>query len=515
MPTPTATPLPTAAAPTDPFVGRIIVNVTEGLLVRSQPRVGADSIAYEPLLPLGTELLVHDGPVSGSGYTWYEVSPLSFAMEGPGHGWVAMAAKDGEPWIALGPTSSPPIAADVHVVVAGDTLSEIAQRYDLTVDELLGANPQITDPSLIRVGDRITLVPACPPASAAPGSASWSILDLGAPLRGPAFAVRVNDRREVIVLGYPPSTEYTRGYLWRNGVTIDLGTLGGASTIVWDINNKGQVVGTSQTPSMEGHAFIWQNGVMTDLGSPGPYGADPLDINDRGQVVGEYTTASAHSGAFMWQDGVMTDLGTLGGDYARAEAINERGQIVGQSWIASGEMHAFLWEDGTMTDLGSIGNQGRIKAINSQGQVVGNRSETGQRQQAFIWQDGVMADLGALGETDSFAEAINDRGQVVGWAFTIGGEQRGFIWQDGVMTDLGTLGNMASTGAYAINDRGQVVGQSAVSGRNHGFFWQDGVMSNLGTLGGDGWAVDLNDRCMAVGRFTTPSGDQHAVLWTR
>ena len=57
---------------------------------------------YKPWLPTGTALKVLDGPVSGSGYTWYEVEPVSFAaLSGPGHGWVAMAGKDGEPWIAL------------------------------------------------------------------------------------------------------------------------------------------------------------------------------------------------------------------------------------------------------------------------------------------------------------------------------------------------------------------------------------------------------------------------------
>jgi serpin B len=54
------------------------------------------------VLPLGTELTVLDGPVSASGYVWYKVAPVSFVgLEGPGYGWVALAGKDGEPWIAL------------------------------------------------------------------------------------------------------------------------------------------------------------------------------------------------------------------------------------------------------------------------------------------------------------------------------------------------------------------------------------------------------------------------------
>ena len=88
--------------PLIPFLGQVVTTVSDDLRVRSEPRVADDSIKYKPLLPLGTELTVLDGPVNGSGYTWYKVEPVSFTgLEGPGQGWVAMAAKDGEPWIAL------------------------------------------------------------------------------------------------------------------------------------------------------------------------------------------------------------------------------------------------------------------------------------------------------------------------------------------------------------------------------------------------------------------------------
>lgn len=102
---PTATPAPTPTgtpvAP-DPLVGTVVVTVSDDLVVRSEPWVGDDSVIYKPWLPTGTELKVLDGPVSGSGFTWYEVEPVSFTgLDGPGHGWVAMAGKDGEPWIAL------------------------------------------------------------------------------------------------------------------------------------------------------------------------------------------------------------------------------------------------------------------------------------------------------------------------------------------------------------------------------------------------------------------------------
>ena len=103
-----ATPQPSSLPPDAPSMlpvgfrrDAIAVTVSDRLRMRSEPRVGADSIKYEPLLPLGTELVILDGPVEGSGFTWYQVRPLAVStLERPGYGWVAMADKDGEPWIA-------------------------------------------------------------------------------------------------------------------------------------------------------------------------------------------------------------------------------------------------------------------------------------------------------------------------------------------------------------------------------------------------------------------------------
>ena len=98
---PAATPAP-SAGPSNPFLHQVVVTVSDRLRVRSEPRVSDDSIMYEPVLPLGTELTVIGGPVSASGYTWYKVAPVAFALDnGVTEGWVAMAGKDGEPWIAL------------------------------------------------------------------------------------------------------------------------------------------------------------------------------------------------------------------------------------------------------------------------------------------------------------------------------------------------------------------------------------------------------------------------------
>jgi uncharacterized YkwD family protein/spore coat assembly protein SafA len=48
-------------------------------------------------------------------------------------------------------------AADTYTVQRGDTLYKIATRYNMTVGEILGANPSITNASMIYVGQKITI----------------------------------------------------------------------------------------------------------------------------------------------------------------------------------------------------------------------------------------------------------------------------------------------------------------------------------------------------------------------
>jgi len=111
---PTVSPTP---RPGQLHIGSLAWTVSDRLLVRSEPRVSDDSIKYQPVLPLGTELLVIGGPVSAFGYVWYEIEPVTFVLaNGIRRGWVAMAARDGEPWIALAeppitPTSPPATAS--------------------------------------------------------------------------------------------------------------------------------------------------------------------------------------------------------------------------------------------------------------------------------------------------------------------------------------------------------------------------------------------------------------------
>ena len=158
------------------------------------------------------------------------------------------------------------------------------------------------------------------------------------------------------------------------------------------INGKGQVAG-----SYGGHPFVWQNGVTTDIGTLGGQSAYASAINERGQIIGQVAVSGAQH-AFLWQNGVMTDLGTLGGSNSFPFAINVRGQVLGSADTATGAAHLFFWQNGVMTDLG-FGSGGAT--LDDSGRVVGSVETAAGEAHAFLWQDGKRTDLGTLGGRSS------------------------------------------------------------------------------------------------------------------
>jgi probable HAF family extracellular repeat protein len=130
-------------------------------------------------------------------------------------------------------------------------------------------------------------------------------------------------------LGFSNGTQ-TRAFLWEEGQGMqDLGTLGsGKDAVPFAANIRGQVAGAAYTnstpnpvtnlPTMD--PFLWdkKNG-MTDIGTLGGTLGLPNFLNDRGQVVGTSNlSGDLFSHGFLWDQGVITDLGTLGGNNSTA-----------------------------------------------------------------------------------------------------------------------------------------------------------------------------------------------------
>ena len=68
----------------------------------------------------------------------------------------AAGAPSGRPFNGA-PVTAPTAAPARHVVQEGETLAGIARLYGLSLEALLEANPQLTDPDLLRPGQALRL----------------------------------------------------------------------------------------------------------------------------------------------------------------------------------------------------------------------------------------------------------------------------------------------------------------------------------------------------------------------
>lgn len=318
--------------------------------------------------------------------------------------------------------------------------------------------------------------------------------------------------------------------------------LGGEQSEALAVNADGVIVGRmvqgGQVVSM-----VFEPGTSEVAAIPGLNGTSgtAFDVNDQGQVVGSsyastwnctmpppYTCPIAIHHAYLFDIGTgqLTDLTDVGVGAvpagqrllgSAAHAISDAGVVVG-TYTAIGPptvpgtpftfyQKAFAYDSvgGTVTDLTTYGLTEAVD-VNEAGQVLG---KIGDHAAVVDLGTGHVTTIGTLGGTRSTGHAIDDAGLVVGEAQVEGNvASHAFVFDPGtgVMTDIGTLRPVtagASSAAYGINDDGLVVGQSytASGWRVFAYDIPSRHLLDLGTLGGAGVLVarDINDAGVAVG----------------
>ena len=282
------------------------------------------------------------------------------------------------------------------------------------------------------------------------GSTQYYLVRLDSLGGSVSFAININDSNEASGTSLLKGNTILHAQIWkRSPHTIDLGTLGGPNSAIFQYNHghEGQFVGWSETSGTDPYdenycgfgtshicnGFSWQNGKMRALPTLGGNNDQANDVNMRGQIAGDSETTtqdpsceSPHVFDFLgviWQtNGKITTLPPYPGDtVSYAYALDQSGQnSVGNSGsCAAPTARAVLWKNASSPiDLGNLGGSTNNIAldINDRGQIVGNSDLYGNMvTHSFLWQNGTMSDLGTLpGDVDSFTGGINNRGQVVG-----------------------------------------------------------------------------------------------------
>ncbi|MGD8450727.1 MAG: hypothetical protein PVJ57_02815 [Phycisphaerae bacterium] len=296
----------------------------------------------------------------------------------------------------------------------------------------------------------------------------------------------VNNHGQVVGTSYTASG--TRmAYLWDNGTMTDLlaGQTGVTQGLAWGINNNGQVAGWYGRTSGDNRGFSWDAGAVTTLNPPGNSStcwSEGMGINDAGVIVGSYETGgSPEFAACTWQVGQSEPSSLIpavpGSVFYSGHRINNLGQTTGY-WMGDGPWRAYAFDGETSKDLGTIGESDWCYAeawgINDSGQIVGYSDLVPDEIiHATLWEQGNIIDMGHLGGNYSFAWDINNLGVAVGVSSTDSGQTHAFIWEDGVMTDLNDF-LPAGSGwvlreGIAISDTGWIAGNGTYNGQNRGF----------------------------------------------
>ena len=236
-------------------------------------------------------------------------------------------------------------------------------------------------------------------------------------------------------------------------------------------------------------------------------------------TVASATLAHAKTHAFFWDSTTgMTDLGSLGGDSV-ATGINDSGQIVGYSTLPDNTVHMVTWTTtGGIVDLGSIDNSGSSSgsAINSAGNIVGTGVDANGRQVAFFWSAATgYVSLGAAPRNGySLGSDINDSDTITGEVYYE--PTQAFVWRPSFskVKYIGTLAGGSTSEALAINNLGHVTGTATLpTGEGHAILWTktDG-MRDIGTVqpGDTTFGTGINDNDEVVG-FT--NGIEKAFYW--
>ena len=129
---------------------------------------------------------------------------------------------------------------------------------------------------------------------------------------------------------------------------LDIGTLGGEYTTVYDMNDLGQIVGCSETNNAslvngmkEKHGYMWQLGQMVDLGTlSGELGlcgdeSSAIGINNQCVIIGSSNSALIHKGkvlsskqrAVTWENGIIKEFDPYCKDQIILQGINNTGLV--------------------------------------------------------------------------------------------------------------------------------------------------------------------------------------------
>ncbi len=188
-------------------------------------------------------------------------------------------------------------------------------------------------------------------------------------------------------------------------------------------NDNNDLVGHfNRSNGSESYGFLYADGAFTKLAVPGGQFTGVKSLNNSGQVIGNYYSGSDIKGyIYDSNTGEYSTLQYPGADRTYPSGINDKGQIVGIYRIPPyGEFTGFIYDNGTFTSLFGEGVNSIVfpNDINNLEQITGFYSDIFSDSYSFLYENGRYTPLDLPKDTE--AKAINDLGNIAGFRMTSG-----------------------------------------------------------------------------------------------
>ncbi len=253
---------------------------------------------------------------------------------------------------------------------------------------------------------------------------------------------------------------------------------GAAGTVVYGINDAGNVVGAFWMSDQTRRGFLLRDGQYTIIEYPGAAGTWAYRINAQGDIAGTYSDSSKRQHGFVLSNGVFTAVDFPGADQTMLYGFNSKGDATGM-YFANGSTSkhygwAMIWGRFLSIDHPLPNDMSCGTWIGDGGEVAGHVQEKNGAYHGYIWKDGQFISLFEFegGSKWTFWDGpaeINATGDIAGTYTDARGKQRGFFLRGSAITSFDVPGSL-STRVMSMNRFGRIAGLFVDGdGVNHGF----------------------------------------------
>jgi hypothetical protein len=280
------------------------------------------------------------------------------------------------------------------------------------------------------------------PAPATPASAQYRFVSIAIPGSTGTYSFGINNAG-VVTGSYNDASNNSNGFVWQNGTSHTLDSLGSVDTALQSVSNRGVAAGYygDNTASHAAMYSLASSGWITLPDIPGLPNNLGWGINSYGVAVGYAGGGDSGFGynptntvAWIWNPSTQTysffNVPEAAQYSSYADSINDKGQIVGTFFDTSGVAHGFVKEGATYTTIDVPGATGTYAyGNNNSGAIVGVWQNLSGWNEGFVrTSGGTVTVVDFPGALETEIGGINDRGDICGlWVDPNTGFWTGFV----------------------------------------------------------------------------------------